>query len=280
MTSTMKYKGYTGRVEFDAEDNLLFGEVIGLRDIITFQGTTVEEIVKAFHKSVDTYLDFCKEQEQEPEKPFAGKIPFRTTPEIHYRIYMAAKLANKSINAWMNEVLAEIAQRAMAASKENDVALPTATQAAVKGLKALVEMPYSYALAGDTTGQKDKEEVSASSWPDVMPIRLIDPETIGQLVAEEATQKVAQEETPLSEEKLHELVADATQTAIEGIKPGTLVSGIPTYATMNSTPIRFNTYYVAGSLPEIPEIKEAEGGRRRIRKSRDTEGLRPRRKDE
>ncbi|HJT57809.1 MAG TPA: type II toxin-antitoxin system HicB family antitoxin [Ktedonobacteraceae bacterium] len=225
MTSTIKYKGYTGRVEFDAEDNILFGEVIGLRDIITFQGTTVEEIVKSFHKSVDTYLNFCKEENQQPEKPFSGKIPFRTTPEIHYRIYMAAQLADRSINAWMNEVLADAAQRTIAASEESEVVLPTATAPSAERLADLIrEVSASYRLPAES-GQQGKEQVPAvPSWPGVAPVRFIDPRTRGKLVAEETTQKVAQEETPVSEEKLHDLVADATQTAIEKIKesaPGT-----------------------------------------------------------
>ncbi len=217
MTSTIKYKGYTGRVTFDAEDNILFGEVIGLRDTIVFQGTTVEEIVHAFHTSVDSYRKFAEEHNQEPEKPFSGKIPFRTTPENHYRIYMAAQLAGKSINGWMNEVLAEVAQRVMVASEESDVILPIAEQTPARELESLGRTLY-YALPG-ASGQKGTEEVPVTPvWPGVKPVRLIDLGTIGQLVAEEATQRVAQEATPVSGEKLYEVVADATQTAIEKIK--------------------------------------------------------------
>ena len=55
----MEYKGYIGKVEFDEEAGILHGEVINLRDVITFEGDCVEEIEKAFRESVDDYLEFC-----------------------------------------------------------------------------------------------------------------------------------------------------------------------------------------------------------------------------
>lgn len=109
----MTYKGYTGQVEFDDEADLLHGRVTGITDVITFQGKTVDEIRQAFHDSVDDYLAFCRELGQEPDKPFSGKLPFRTSPERHRKIYLAAKRAGKSINEWMDDALAEAADRAL-----------------------------------------------------------------------------------------------------------------------------------------------------------------------
>ena len=62
----LKYKGYTGHVEFDDEAGLFHGEVIDTRDVITFQGTTVEEIQVAFRDSVDDYTDFCSARGEKP----------------------------------------------------------------------------------------------------------------------------------------------------------------------------------------------------------------------
>lgn len=58
----MKYKGYTGHVEYDDEAKIFHGEVLGIKDVVTFQGTTVDEIEQAFKDSVDDYLAFCKER--------------------------------------------------------------------------------------------------------------------------------------------------------------------------------------------------------------------------
>lgn len=64
----MKYKGYIGKVEYDADAKLFHGEVIGLKDTITFQGTTVDELEREFKKSIDVYLDWCKELNDSKDK--------------------------------------------------------------------------------------------------------------------------------------------------------------------------------------------------------------------
>ena len=68
----MTYKGYTGIVEFDEQARIFHGEVIGLRDVITFQGRSVEELEKAMAESVDFYLAWRDERGKTPEKPFSG----------------------------------------------------------------------------------------------------------------------------------------------------------------------------------------------------------------
>ncbi|MDZ7961925.1 MAG: type II toxin-antitoxin system HicB family antitoxin [Aulosira sp. DedQUE10] len=101
----MTYKGYTASLEVDVEAGILFGQVLDINDVITFKAKTVEEARQEFQNSVDDYLAFCEELGEEPDKPFSGKLPFRTTPEHHRKIFIAAKKAGKSINAWMDEIL-------------------------------------------------------------------------------------------------------------------------------------------------------------------------------
>lgn len=103
----LKYKGYTGHVEFDDEAGLFHGEVIDTRDVITFQGTTVEEIQVAFHNSVDDYTEFCLERGEKPDKPFSGKFVLRLPPPIHHQIYVKAIQSGKSLNKWVRETLEE-----------------------------------------------------------------------------------------------------------------------------------------------------------------------------
>jgi len=66
----LKYKGYAGHVKFDDESRIFHGEVLDLKDVITFQGKTVEEIEKAFRDSLDNYVAFCKERNEKADKPF------------------------------------------------------------------------------------------------------------------------------------------------------------------------------------------------------------------
>ncbi len=104
----MEYKGYIGKVEIDDEVGVLYGEVINVRDVITFEGTSVEEVQQAFHESVDDYLEFCAERGESPEKPFSGKFVLRLPEELHRQAYIQAKLKNKSLNSWVTEVLQSV----------------------------------------------------------------------------------------------------------------------------------------------------------------------------
>ena len=74
----MEYKGYLSHVEFDDEADIFHGEVINIRDVITFQGKSVDELRQAFEDSVEDYLDFCAEREEEPDKPLFRT--FHNTP--------------------------------------------------------------------------------------------------------------------------------------------------------------------------------------------------------
>ena len=101
----LKYKGYTGYVEFDDEAGIFHGEVLDLRDVITFQGKSVEEIEQAFRDSVNDYLEFCEERREEPDKPFSGRLMLRLPPHLHRKAYVSARREGKSLNQWIAEKL-------------------------------------------------------------------------------------------------------------------------------------------------------------------------------
>jgi hypothetical protein len=61
LVHTIKYKDYYGLVEVDVEENMLYGRVIDIKDVITFKAETVEQVKIEFAKSVEDYLEFCKE---------------------------------------------------------------------------------------------------------------------------------------------------------------------------------------------------------------------------
>jgi predicted HicB family RNase H-like nuclease len=103
----MTYKGYTGHVEFDDEAKLFHGDVLDTRDVITFQGTSVEELTTAFHDSVDDYLEFCAQRGEEPEKPFSGRVMLRVPPALHRRVFAQARREGKSLNQWIVDRLKE-----------------------------------------------------------------------------------------------------------------------------------------------------------------------------
>lgn len=107
----MEHKGYLGKVEFDADAEIFHGEVVNVRDVITFQGQSVAELTKAFRESVDDYLEFCKQRGEAPERPFSGQFVTRIPPELHRQVSVAALVSGKSLNAWVTEQLQDAARR-------------------------------------------------------------------------------------------------------------------------------------------------------------------------
>jgi len=101
----LEYKGYKGKVDFDPDAGLFHGEILDTRDVITFQGTSVQELDEAFRDSIDDYLEFCAERGEEPDKPFSGRLMVRLDPEVHRSLYVEAKSAGKSLNQLINERL-------------------------------------------------------------------------------------------------------------------------------------------------------------------------------
>jgi predicted HicB family RNase H-like nuclease len=97
----MTYKNYIAHIEFDETAEIFHGEVINTRDVITFQGTNVKGLKQAFIDSIEDYLAFCAERNEEPEKPFSGKFNLRLDPALHRTVSIAAKRNHKSINQWV-----------------------------------------------------------------------------------------------------------------------------------------------------------------------------------
>ncbi|MDQ4064008.1 MAG: type II toxin-antitoxin system HicB family antitoxin [Actinomycetota bacterium] len=104
----LEHRGYRGRVEYDDEARLFHGEVAGLRDVVTFQGRSVEEIEESFRDSVEDYLEFCEERGKEPDRAFSGKFLVRVDPELHRKVALRAKLEGKSLNQLISEQLKRV----------------------------------------------------------------------------------------------------------------------------------------------------------------------------
>ena len=104
----MKYKGYYGQVIYDDEAKIFHGELVGIRAVITFQGTTVEELEVAFKDSIDDYLDWCKKRRKTPEKPFSGKLNLRMKKDLHAKLASLAQQHQTSLNSYINECLAKM----------------------------------------------------------------------------------------------------------------------------------------------------------------------------
>ncbi|MBD5311716.1 MAG: type II toxin-antitoxin system HicB family antitoxin [Bacteroides sp.] len=95
----LKYKGYSGTVEYSPEDNCLFGKVLGLKGtLISYEGNSIEEIKKDFEQAVDDYLESCRERGIEPAKPYSGRLVLRMPSELHEDIAETAASIGTTIN--------------------------------------------------------------------------------------------------------------------------------------------------------------------------------------
>ena len=101
----MKYKGYVGYVNYDDKAKIFHGEIVGIKDVITFQGRSVNEIEQAFRESVDDYLDFCKRRKERPEKPYSGCFNLRIPKDLHMNLVVNAKMQKKSLNVFIKDIL-------------------------------------------------------------------------------------------------------------------------------------------------------------------------------
>lgn len=101
----LTYKDYIGHVVFDDEAEIFHGEVINMKDVVTFQGSTVVELKEAFKASIEDYLAFCAERGEQPDRPFSGKFNLRLDPSLHRQLYIEARHTDMSLNQWVTEAI-------------------------------------------------------------------------------------------------------------------------------------------------------------------------------
>jgi predicted HicB family RNase H-like nuclease len=104
----MKYKGYEAIVEFDEEDRLFVGRVINTRDVIAFDGSSVDELEQSFHAAIDEYLEDCQVIGKTPDKPFSGRFNLRISPELHRQAATQAEKKGISLNALVELALQNV----------------------------------------------------------------------------------------------------------------------------------------------------------------------------
>ena len=103
---TLKYKGYSGTVEYSEEDNCLMGKVIGMnKNLISYEGKTVEELKADFEAGIDLYLESCNERGVKPQKPYSGSLNIRIPSEVHSQLALKAQITGRSINSIIKDLL-------------------------------------------------------------------------------------------------------------------------------------------------------------------------------
>lgn len=104
----MRYRGYHGRLGYDEYAQVFYGEVIGVKEAIFFNGNSLHELEVAFKQTVDRYLDACAKLGKAPEKKFSGRLVLRISSEMHERIVLEAKSRGVSLNTWIKQSLKQL----------------------------------------------------------------------------------------------------------------------------------------------------------------------------
>lgn len=107
----IEYKGYTGVIEFDPSIDAFHGRVVGLQDVVTFEGRSLDELRHEMAESVEDYLELCAEAGKDPERPYRGEFLVRTTPVLHRAAATEAEASGMSLNAWVEAAIAEVVEK-------------------------------------------------------------------------------------------------------------------------------------------------------------------------
>ena len=103
--NTMTADGFNAKIEYDEELDLFRGEILGLNGGADFYGKNPKELRTEFKKSLQVFLDVCKEKGIQPKRNFSGKFNLRISPELHEQLALVAQAEGKSINMVAQEAL-------------------------------------------------------------------------------------------------------------------------------------------------------------------------------
>ena len=105
MKDIIKYREYIGSIHYSMEDEVFYGKVQGIEDLVSFEGSTVNEIKESFQEAVDDYLELCREAGKKPEKSYKGTFNVRVSPDLHKKAARRSMETGISLNKLVEEAL-------------------------------------------------------------------------------------------------------------------------------------------------------------------------------
>jgi len=105
MNDILEHKGYYASVHFNAKDEVFYGKLVGIEDLVVFEGASVKELKKSFHASLDDYLQTCAELGKEPNKTYKGTFNVRISTDLHKAASVFAAIHNISLNDFVKTAI-------------------------------------------------------------------------------------------------------------------------------------------------------------------------------
>ena len=111
MENVMKYREYVGSVQYNADDKVFHGRLEFITDLVTFEGTSVDELEAAFVEAVEDYIELCETVGKKPEKSFAGSFNIRMKPELHRQAAIVSLEKGVSLNQLVVDAVSRYVSR-------------------------------------------------------------------------------------------------------------------------------------------------------------------------
>jgi predicted HicB family RNase H-like nuclease len=105
MSQTLHHNGYDGSVEYSAEDRILHGSLLGIRDMVTYEGSDVDSLEANFKAAIEEYLAFCEAEGKTPDRPFKGSFNVRVGADLHKRAALFAEEHHQKLNHVVSQAL-------------------------------------------------------------------------------------------------------------------------------------------------------------------------------
>lgn len=105
MEKMLHYNDYYGTINFSVEDNILYGKVIGIKGVLSYEGRTLEELNEDFKNTVNEYINDCKERNIIPQKSYKGSFNVRLNPDLHRDLAIYAKKNDESLNSAVEKAI-------------------------------------------------------------------------------------------------------------------------------------------------------------------------------
>ena len=105
MKNLLKYKKFLAHVQYSTEDDVFFGKIEGINDLVTFEGTSTGELKSAFHEAVNDYILLCQEHSKDIFKSYKGSFNIRVSPELHREVSNIAIMQGISLNQFVQSAL-------------------------------------------------------------------------------------------------------------------------------------------------------------------------------
>lgn len=105
MKDVLLYKEFIGTVHFSSEDDVFYGKIEGIEDLVTFEGKSVSELKESFIEAVNDYIELCKKADKKPFKSFKGTFNVRLSPELHKKAFKIAAIEGISLNQFVQKAI-------------------------------------------------------------------------------------------------------------------------------------------------------------------------------